>query len=62
MSSSSARVKTLPVGLFGRVDDDGAGARREGGAQLVGVERPVRRPCSVHEDERGAGSWIASGP
>jgi hypothetical protein len=43
MNSSSSRVKTLPVGLFGLQMMMAFGALVEGGAQFVAVERPVGR-------------------
>ena len=41
-ASSSGCVKIFPVGLAGRVQQDGARARRDGGTHRVHVELPVR--------------------
>ena len=53
MASSSASEKTLPQGFDGRVDEDGAGARSDGGAQAVEVEMPVG---SVQRNGHGHGA------
>ena len=46
-SSISARVKTLPRGVAGRVDEDGAGARGDGGAKARQDRAPSRAASCV---------------
>ena len=54
ISSSSARVNTLPVGLCGVLTSTSRVRARERGRELVRVERPVRR-AQRHDPPLGAG-------